>query len=232
MRSLDVPFQPSATHQKGSSNSCWCVCACFILFCVLVLWSVRAKLTSSIHQVTWHVNVSSSQPGNLSSGRAQRTLVHMPPKVAPHGRKCLCELPKDVAVDYRHVHPNAGCSGESLEGFDEEPYPSMTRLFDMLRLLKISQHASFIFFPFVSWDQDCGELMYRSFAMINLKQKQTDQGNPEVGVASVKVQEHNHSWSQLVTVGHSRSQLQIWHQNRQAGLLLGWIEFRRWGVKP
>jgi len=45
--------------------------------------------------------------------------------------------------------------------------------------------------------------MYRSFAMINLKQKQTDQGNPEVGVASVKVQEHNHSWSQSVTVDHS-----------------------------
>lgn len=45
--------------------------------------------------------------------------------------------------------------------------------------------------------------MYRSFAMINLKQKQTDQGNPEVDVASVKVQEHNHSRSQSVTVGQS-----------------------------
>ena len=124
MRSLDVPFQPSATHQKGSSNSCWCVCACFILFCVLVLWSVRAKLTSSIHQVTWHVNVSSSQPGNLSSGRAQRTLVHMPPKVAPHGRKCLCELPKDVAVDYRHVHPMPDVLGRASKDLMRNPIPA------------------------------------------------------------------------------------------------------------
>lgn len=124
MRSLDVPFQPSATHQKGSSNSCWCVCACFILFCVLVLWSVRAKLTSSIHPVTWHVNVSSSQPGNLSSGRAQRTLVHMPPKVAPHGRKCLCELPKDVAVDYRHVHPMPDVLGRASKDLMRNPIPA------------------------------------------------------------------------------------------------------------
>ena len=106
MHSLDAPFQPSASQQGGSSNSCWCACACFVCLCASTL--VRARKTdimyTSSYMTSIIVSVSPSQSDNLRFGRAQKTLIPVPPKVAL-GPKCLCKLFKGVAVDCRHVHP-------------------------------------------------------------------------------------------------------------------------------
>ena len=111
--------------------------------CALVLWSVRARLTSStsIHQVTWHVNISSNQ-----------SVASAPEEPLSH-QKLRCMAQNAFANCSRAWRLTVVMSIQCWMFWGEPrgiPWgaPAWLAYLTCSTYLNNSQHASFIFLPF------------------------------------------------------------------------------------
>ena len=222
MRSLDVPFQPSATQQKGSSNSCWCVCACFILFCACTLVCAR-KTDIKLHGMSMYhqANLVTWAPEEL---RELWSLCHQ--KLRRMAQNAFANCPR--------TWPSTIVMSIQCWMFWGEPrriwWGTLSQHDSPIWHAQTAQNISTCFFHLLSFRFMRSGLWWTHVPLAHLPWSTWNRSKLIKGILKLMLLQSR--FRSTITVGHSRSQLQIWHQNRQAGLLLGWIEFRRWGVKP